>query len=180
MADWLKEEGYDATVVSALDSVAWLLNMRGSDVDNTPVALSYVLAHADGTAELFIAPDKVTPELTQHFGNAVTVRDRAEFRTRARGAEGQAVAVDPNHAVAGIFHALEPGGARWSGPTIPTVLPKAIKNAAEQQGHRDAQSRDGAAVARFLRWLGIEAPKGGVDELPPPPSCASSARRAAN
>ncbi|MEC8837690.1 MAG: aminopeptidase P family N-terminal domain-containing protein, partial [Pseudomonadota bacterium] len=49
VADWLKKEGYDATVVSALDSVAWLLNMRGSDVDNTPVALSYVLAHADGT-----------------------------------------------------------------------------------------------------------------------------------
>ena len=47
----------------------------------------------------------------------------------------------------------------------PTVLAKAIKNAAEQQGHRDAQARDGAAVSRFLRWLSIEAPSGGVDEL---------------
>jgi len=165
VADWLKQEGYDATVVSALDSVAWLLNMRGSDVDNTPVALSYVLAHADGTAELFIAPDKVTPELTQHLGNAVTVRDRAEFVPALEALKGKRVAVDPNHAVAGIFHALEQGGASVVRTDDPTVLPKAIKNPAEQQGHRDAQSRDGAAVARFLRWLGIEAPKGGVDEL---------------
>ena len=165
VADWLKQEGYDATVVSALDSVAWLLNMRGSDVDNTPVALSYVLAHADGTAELFIAPDKVTPELTQHLGNAVTVRDRAEFVPALEALEGKRVAVDPNHAVAGIFHALEQGGASVVRTDDPTVLPKAIKNPAEQQGHRDAQSRDGAALARFLRWLGIEAPKGGVDEL---------------
>ncbi|KZX93587.1 X-Pro aminopeptidase [Erythrobacter sp. HI0019] len=165
VADWLKQEGYDATVVSALDSVAWLLNMRGSDVDNTPVALSYVLAHADGTAELFIAPAKVTPELTQHLGNAVTVRDRAEFVPALEALEGKRVAVDPNHAVAGIFHALEQGGASVVRTDDPTVLPKAIKNPAEQQGHRDAQSRDGAAVARFLRWLGIEAPKGGVDEL---------------
>ncbi|MEC9110584.1 MAG: aminopeptidase P family protein [Pseudomonadota bacterium] len=165
VADWLKEEGYDATVVSALDSVAWLLNMRGSDVDNTPVALSYVLAHADGTAELFIAPDKVTPELTQHFGNAVTVRDRADFVPALEAMKGKTVAVDPNHAVAGIFHALETGGAKIVRTDDPTVLPKAIKNAAEQQGHRDAQARDGAAVARFLRWLGVEAPKGGIDEL---------------
>ena len=165
VADWLKQEGYDATVASALDSVAWLLNMRGSDVDNTPVALSYVLAHADGTAELFIAPDKVTPELTQHLGNAVTVRDRAEFVPALEALDGKRVAVDPNHAVAGIFHALEQGGASVVRTDDPTVLPKAIKNPAEQQGHRDAQSRDGAAVARFLRWLGIEAPKGGVDEL---------------
>lgn len=165
VADWLKQEGYDATVVSALDSVAWLLNMRGSDVDNTPVALSYVLAHADGTADLFIAPDKVTPELAQHLGNAVTVRDRAEFVPALEALDGKRVAVDPNHAVAGIFHALEQGGASVVRTDDPTVLPKAIKNPAEQQGHRDAQSRDGAAVARFLRWLGIEAPKGAVDEL---------------
>ncbi len=165
VADWLKSEGYDATVISALDSVAWLLNMRGVDVDNTPVALSYVIAHADGTAELFIAPDKVTPELTQHLGNAVKVRDRDAFVPALEGLKGKSVAVDPNHAVAGIFHALEAGGAKVVREADPTVLPKAIKNPAEQQGHRDAQARDGAAVARFLRWLGIEAPKGGVDEL---------------
>ena len=165
VADWLKREGYDATVVSALDSVAWMLNMRGTDVDNTPVALSYVLARADGTADLFIAPEKVTPELTQHLGNAVTVRDRATFETALADLTDKTVAVDPRHAVAGIFQALQAGGATVVRADDPTVLPKAIKNPAEQQGQRDAQARDGAAVSRFLRWLSVEAPKGGVDEL---------------
>lgn len=165
IADWLKQEGYDATVITALDSVAWVLNMRGADVDNTPVALSYVLAHADGTAELFIAPEKVTPELTKHLGNAVSVRDRADFQPALAGLEGKTVAVDPNHAVAGIFHALEQGGAKVVRDADPAVLPKAIKNPAEQQGHRDAQARDGAAVVKYLRWIAENAPSGEVDEL---------------
>lgn len=165
IADWLKQEGYDATVITALDSVAWVLNMRGADVDNTPVALSYVLAHADGTAELFIAPEKVTPELTKHLGNAVRVRDRADFQPALAGLKGKTVAVDPNHAVAGIFHALEQGGAKVVRDSDPAVLPKAIKNPAEQQGHRNAQARDGAAVVKYLRWIAENAPSGEVDEL---------------
>ena len=165
IADWLKEEGYDATVITALDSVGWVLNMRGADVDNTPVALSYVLAHADGTAELFIAPEKVTPELTQHLGNAVSVRDRAEFEPALVEMKGKTVAVDPKHAVAGIFHALEQGGAKVVRDADPAVLPKAIKNPAEQQGHRDAQARDGAAMVKYLRWIEENAPSGEVDEL---------------
>ncbi|MBX7458486.1 aminopeptidase P family protein [Qipengyuania sp. 1NDH17] len=165
IADWLKQEGYDATVITALDSVAWVLNMRGQDVDNTPVALSYVLAHADGTAELFIAPEKVTPELTKHFGNAVRVRDRADFEPALAGLKGKTVAVDPKHAVAGIFHALEDGGATVVRDADPAVLPKAIKNPAEQQGHRDAQARDGAAVVKYLRWIEENAPSGEIDEL---------------
>ncbi|MBY6218853.1 aminopeptidase P family protein [Qipengyuania aquimaris] len=165
IADWLKQEGYDATVITALDSVAWVLNMRGQDVDNTPVALSYVLAHADGTAELFIAPEKVTPELTKHLGNAVSIRDRADFQPALADLKGKTVAVDPKHAVAGIFHALEQGGASVVRDADPAVLPKAIKNPAEQQGHRDAQARDGAAVVKYLRWIEENAPSGEVDEL---------------
>ncbi|QZD96430.1 aminopeptidase P family protein [Qipengyuania gelatinilytica] len=165
IADWLKQEGYDATVITALDSVAWVLNMRGEDVDNTPVALSYVLAHADGTAELFIAPEKVTPELTKHLGNAVRIRDRADFQPALADLSGKTVAVDPKHAVAGIFHALEEGGATVVRDADPAVLPKAIKNPAEQQGHRDAQARDGAAVVKYLRWIEENAPSGEVDEL---------------
>ena len=165
IADWLKQEGYDATVVTALDSVAWVLNMRGKDVDNTPVALSYVVAHADGTADLFIAPEKVTPELTQHLGNAVRINDRADFEPALAKLQGKTVAVDPRHAVAGIFHALEAGGAKVVRDDDPAVLPKAIKNEAEQQGHRDAQARDGAAVVKYLRWIEENAPSGEIDEL---------------
>ena len=165
VADWLKAEGYDATVITALDSVAWLLNIRGGDVANTPVALSYVIVKADGTAELFIAPEKVTSALTQHLGNAVIVRPRGEFQPALAELAGKTVALDPAHAVAGIFHALEQAGAKLVRAGDPTVLAKAIKNAAEQQGHRDAQARDGAAIVKFLRWIDENAPSGEIDEL---------------
>ncbi len=165
LADWLKDEGLDAAVIGALDSVAWLLNIRGADVDRTPVALSFVVAHDDGTAELFIAPEKVTPELVQHLGNAVTVRPRDEFVSALGALSGKKVAVDPDNGVAAIFQILEDGGATVITARDPVVLPKAIKNPVEQQGHRDAQARDGAAVSKFLNWLSVEAPKGGQDEL---------------
>jgi Xaa-Pro aminopeptidase len=166
IADWLAREGHDAVVIAALDSVAWLLNIRGADVPHTPVALSYVIARRDGSAELFIAPEKVTPELVRHLGNAVTIRDRAGFEGALGSAfAGQSVALDPEFAVAGIAQALKAGGAQVAFKQDPTILAKAIKNAAEQQGHRDAQARDGAAVAKFLRWLEIEGPGGGLDEL---------------
>jgi Xaa-Pro aminopeptidase len=165
VADWLAKEGHDAVVIPALDSIAWLLNIRGSDVAHTPVALSYVIAHRDGSAELFIAPEKVTPELTRHLGNAVTLRERAAFEGALGELSGKTIALDPDFAVVGIAQALRNGGATFTFKQDPTILAKAVKNEAEKQGHRDAQARDGAAVTKFLRWLAIEAPKGGVDEL---------------
>lgn len=165
IATWLQDEGHDAAVISALDSIAWLLNIRGSDVERTPVALSYVIVHKDGTAELFIAPEKVTPELIQHLGNAVTIRDRSAFAGHLAHFADKSIAVDPDYGVAAIASALEAGGARVQFERDPCILPKAVKNAVEQQGHRDVQARDGAAVARFLHWLEESAPSGGVDEL---------------
>src|SRR5690606_30423733 len=165
VAEWLKARQLDAAVISALDSVAWLLNIRGADVDRTPVALSYVIAHADGTADWFIAPGKVPAEVAAHLGNAVRVRPRDSF-THALGAlSGKRVAVDPERSVAAIVTALEGAGAEPVRLTDPVVLPKAIKNEVERAGQRAAQARDGAAVARFLHWLSVEGPKGGVDEL---------------
>jgi Xaa-Pro aminopeptidase len=155
-------------VISALDSVAWLLNIRGHDVDRTPVALSYVIAHADGTADWFIAPNKVPAEVAAQLGNAVRVRPRDEFTEALGELKGKRVAADPERAVAAIFSALDAAGATPVALTDPVVLPKAIKNEAEQAGHRAAQARDGAAVARFLHWLSVEAPKGGSTRFPRP------------
>ncbi len=165
VGEWLKAKKLDAAVISALDSVAWLLNIRGADVDRTPVALSYVIAHADGTADWFIAPEKVPSEVAAQLGNAVRICPRDQF-TRALGQlDGKRVAADPERAVAAIFSALEAAGATPVALTDPVVLPKAIKNATEQAGHRAAQARDGAAVAQFLHWLSIEGPKGELDEI---------------
>ncbi|MFN3943663.1 MAG: aminopeptidase P family protein [Allosphingosinicella sp.] len=165
MADWLKAEGAEAAVLSALDSIAWTFNVRGRDVEHTPVALSFALVHDDGTADLFVEPEKLGDDVRQHLGNGVRVHDRAAFEGHLRALAGQTVAADPERAVAAIFDALDAAGAKVIARRDPAVLPKAIKNAVEIAGHKAAQARDGAALARFLHWLSVEAPKGGVDEL---------------
>ena len=165
MADWLKGEKAETAVLAALDSIAWTFNVRGQDVDHTPVALSFALVHDDGTADLFVASEKIGDEVRQHLGNGVRVHERDDFERALGGFAGKTVAVDPERSVAAIFEALENAGARVVARRDPSILPKAIKNEVEIAGHRAAQARDGAALSRFLHWLSIEAPKGGVDEL---------------
>jgi Xaa-Pro aminopeptidase len=152
-------------VLSALDSIAWTFNVRGEDVEHTPVALSFALVNADGTADLFVAPEKMDETVHTHLGNAVRVHDRAAFAPHLGSLKGKTVIADPERAVSAIFDALEGAGAKVIARRDPAVLPKAIKNAAEVAGHYAAQARDGAAMTRFLHWLSVEAPKGGLDEL---------------
>jgi len=165
IAEWLRGEKLDAVVISALDSVAWVLNIRGQDVERTPVALSYLVAHADGTADWFIAPGKVPPDVAAALGNAVRIRPRDQFSAALAELAGKRVAADPARSVAAIFERLDEAGAEIVPETDPAVLPKAIKTAAEQAGHRAAQARDGGAVSRFLHWLSVEGPGGNIDEL---------------
>ena len=165
MADWLKEQRAQSAVLSALDSIAWTFNVRGQDVEHTPVALSFAIVHDDGTADLFVAPEKIGDDVRQHLGNGVRVHDRAAFERHLGSLAGRTVVADPERAVAAIFEALEQAGAKVVHKRDPAVLPKAIKNEAEIAGHRAAQARDGAALVGFLHWLSLEAPKGGLDEI---------------
>nr|NUR36925.1 aminopeptidase P family protein [Sphingomonas sp.] len=165
IGDWLAKHHADAAVLSALDSIAWAFNIRGRDVTHTPVALAYALVHADGTADLFVAGEKISPEVRQHLGNGVRLHERHEFECALAELEDKTVVVDPERAVAAIFEALEKAGAKILPLRDPTILPKAIKNPAEIAGQKAAQERDGAAIAKFLHWIDEEAPKGDVDEL---------------
>ncbi len=165
IGEWLTARKLDAAVISALDSLAWLFNIRGSDVERTPVALGFALVHADGTAALFMAEGKVPPEVRAHLGNAVSIHQREAFITALAGLKDKRVAVDPERSVHAIFAALAEAGAEIVELRDPCVLAKAVKNPVEQAGHRAAQARDGAAVSRFLRWLGEAAPSGSETEL---------------
>jgi len=165
IADWLTKQGADAAVLSALDSIAWTFNVRGQDVARTPVALAYAIVHGDGTADLFVAGEKIGPDVRQHLGNGVRLHERDQFEGALTEFKGKAVAVDPERAVAAIFDGLDKAGARIIPVRDPTVLPRAIKNPVEIAGQKAAQQRDGAAISKFLRWIENEAPKGEVDEL---------------
>ncbi len=165
IAEWLSGRGADAAVLSALDSIAWAFNVRGQDVDRTPVALAYALVHADGTADLFVEEAKVGDDVRRHLGNGVRVQPRAAFAPALKALAGKTVSVDPERAVSAIFSTLADAGAKVKTDRDPTILAKAIKNDAEVAGHKAAQARDGVALCRFLHWLSVEAPRGGETEL---------------
>ncbi len=157
--------GAELGVIAALDSVAWAFNLRGTDVHRTPVVEAFALVAADGTATLFLAPGKVTPDLLAHLGEAVAIRPYAEFAAALGALSGRRVLVDPAGCVSAIPDALEAGGATLVFARDPTVLMKATKNPVEVAGARAAHARDGLAVARFLAWVDREAPSGRIDEL---------------
>jgi Xaa-Pro aminopeptidase len=165
IADWLVKQGADAAVLAALDSIAWTFNVRGKDVSRTPVALAYALVHADGTADLYVAGEKIDAEVRQHLGNGVRVHERGDFEAALTRLKDQRVVVDPERSVAAIFDALDQAGATIVPARDPTVLPRAIKNPTEIAGQQAAQARDGVAIAKFLHWVEAEAPKGELDEL---------------
>lgn len=157
----------DAVVITALDSIAWLLNMRGRDVARTPVALSFLVLHRSGEADLYLDPDKVTPRLRAHLGNAVRLHPKTAFLDglNALGAAKKTVAVDADAAAVAVLQTLSDAGATIKRRRDPCVLPKATKNATELAGMRAAHHRDGAALTRFLAWIDREGPSGKIDEI---------------
>ena len=165
IAGWLAQHKADVAVVSALDSIAWAFNVRGKDVDHTPVALAFALFHADATADLFVDDAKLTAEVRAHLGPDVRVHAREDFIAALEALGGKTVTADPATAVAAIFAALGRAGAKIIEARDPCALPKAIKNETEIAGTRAAHRRDGAALTRFLHWFAGEAPKGQLDEL---------------
>jgi len=164
----LRADGDDALVLTAPDSIAWLLNIRGGDVAHTPVPLSFAIVHADASVDLFIDPAKLTdPALADHLGPTVrTAPPQALDAALDRlGAEGRQVRIDAAATTLHVVERLTAAGARLNRAADPCQLPKACKNAAESEGTRAAHRRDAVAMVRFLCWLEAEAPRGHVDEL---------------
>ena len=158
------EAGADAAVLTSVDSIAWLLNIRGGDVPHTPLPLSFAVLHRDASVDLFIDARKLTPGLDAYLGAAVRIADQAGFGPflEKLAADGKRVLADPASAAAWVFDRL--GKAVLRG-TDPCQLPKACKNAVELQGTRDAHRRDGAALTRFLAWLARESAGGKLREI---------------
>ena len=153
----LAAQGADAALITAPASSAWLFNIRGGDVIRSPLPLSQAILNADGTAQLFLDPAKVTPELPEWLGNGVALETPDALPGALADLSGRRVLVDPGQSSAWFFEALERAGATVVRGPDPTALPRAIKNAVEIEGARQAHIRDGAALARFLHWAGTEA-----------------------
>jgi Xaa-Pro aminopeptidase len=167
LADRLAAEGVDAAVLTAPDSIAWLLNIRGSDVPHTPLPLAFAVLNRDGTVDLFIDRRKLMPGVAEHLGNAVRLAPPDAFGPTLRrlGAAHRRVQADPVTSAAWVFDTLASAGAELHRAADPCQLPKACKNPTELDGTRRAHRRDGAALTRFLAWLAGQAGNGGLGEI---------------
>jgi Xaa-Pro aminopeptidase len=177
----LKADNQLATVLTASDSIAWLLNIRGSDVPHNPIVLAYAIVPQSGPAELFVDPAKLGPEAKAHLSRLVRVSPPAAFAARLkfyatpeRSGQGRSrtskpakvspVRIDPTATSYAIVRRLG-GRRRVIHAADPVKAVKAVKTAVELEGARMAHVRDGVAVCRFLAWLDRTAPDGDIDEI---------------
>ena len=167
LAQTLAKGGLDAVVLTASESIAWLLNIRGGDVPRTPLPLSFAIVHADGGVDLFIDPRKLAPGLVEHLGDDVRPAPRDAFGPALDrlGQAGKAVGLDPDTSPSWAIDRASRAGARVVHGADPCLLPKARKNPVELNGARAAHRRDGAALVRFLAWLDGAAPAGRLTEI---------------
>ncbi len=164
IATALRQRGLAASVLTLPDSIAWLLNIRGSDIARTPVALAFAILDADGRVALFTEPTKIDEALRAHLGPDVSVLQPDDFGPRLEALSGR-VGVDQASAPAWVSDRLAAAGIETVAERDPCILPKATKTAAEIAGARAAHLRDGAAMVEFLAWLDQTAPEDGLTEI---------------
>ncbi|CAN5773689.1 aminopeptidase P family protein [soil metagenome] len=163
----IKLRGADVALITAPDSIAWLLNVRGGDVPRTPFALGFALLHGDGHVDLFMDRRKVPDRTVSWLGNAVTLAPPDELAAALEmlGKAGKRVLIETATTPVWAASRLQAAGVTLVRDADPVALPKACKNPVELDGIRSAHRRDGAAVSRFLGWLGQESKSGTLREI---------------
>jgi Xaa-Pro aminopeptidase len=160
-----KEKGADAVIIADPTSVAWVFNLRGSDVPFTPVALCYAMVPVTGKAHLLVDGKRLSKaSLKTIKAHAISNGADVDAVLASLGKRKAKVMLDPIAAPDHFRLALQKSGASVIEQPDPCMLPKAQKNKTEQQGARNAQLRDGAALCNFLCWLDDTASSGKVTE----------------
>lgn len=144
----VKEAGVSAVVLTLSDSIAWLLNIRGSDIPYIPVALSYAIVPREGKVQWYIDQDKIGDEVRSALEDFVEFRNQIEIEEYLKNLSAN-VWLDTKRSSL-YFKNLLSGVLEKDDPCI--VL-RAQKNESEQQAMREAHVRDGVAVTKFLHWL---------------------------
>ena len=159
----LADSGADGLLVTALDEIAWVLNLRGSDVHCNPVFVSYLLISPEKVV-LYINNVKLLAEVKDYLTSEQIVVDAYEAVVDGlRSYEGKSLLVDMSSTNYSLATAV-PTEKLCEGVS-PIASMKAIKNEAEQEGFRAAMLRDGVAVVKFLAWLKPAVEAGGQTEI---------------
>jgi Xaa-Pro aminopeptidase len=163
----VKAKGADVALLTAPDSIAWLLNVRGGDVPRTPFPLGFALLHSDGHVDLYMDRRKVPDRTVAWLGNAVTLAPTDELGAAldTLAKMDRRVLIETASAPYWAANRLQAAGATLVRDVDPVALPKACKNPVELDGVRNAHNRDGAAVSRFLGWLAHESKGGALREI---------------
>ncbi|QFS82021.1 putative peptidase [Roseivivax sp. THAF40] len=143
-------------VLTQPDSLAWLLNIRGTDIPRNPVPHGFAILHATGQVTLFMAAGKLDA-VREHLGDKVILRDPDALLEEIAQLEGR-VGIDPATCPLAVLDALETAEIPVHRAEDPCLLPKACKNETEIAGARAAHLRDAHAMCRFLAWLDRTAP----------------------
>ena len=160
----MEAAGADSLLLSALDEIAWLLNIRGNDVHCNPVVVSYLLIEKD-KVNYFVQPQKVTPELTEYFNvNGISVHPYEEIGDYLNSFNAHSILMNPAKTNYAIYSAIRPGCLIINGAS-PVALLKAIRNKQEIAGIHAAMQRDGVALVKFLTWLDEAVPAGKETEI---------------
>ncbi len=160
----MEATGADSLLLSALDEIAWLLNIRGNDVHCNPVVVSYLLIEKD-KVNYFVQPQKVTPELAEYFSaNGISVHPYEEIGDYLNSFNAHSILMNPAKTNYAIYSAIRPGCLIINGAS-PVALLKAIRNKQEIAGIHAAMQRDGVALVKFLKWLDEAVPAGKETEI---------------
>ena len=151
VVDALDAADADGLLITALDEIAWLLNLRGSDVDYTPVVIAFAYVSEDERV-LFIDSEKVTSEVKDHLKKyRVKIKDYDDIeKFLGKISSTATVMVDPNRVSDALGQAMICNKTYMASPVIAL---KGVKNECQIAGFRQAMLYDGAAMVRMMMWL---------------------------
>ncbi|EMW6552575.1 aminopeptidase P family protein [Citrobacter werkmanii] len=158
VVEQLTQHQADVLAITLPDNIAWLLNVRGSDLAMVPVPFSFALLHRSGELEWFVDSNK-TQQLPASLLDTLTLAQQESFLARCQQlANGKRFLVDKDYAPVALRFAIEEHGGHVLWAPDPITLMKAHKNDVELAGYRECHEQDGAAWVNFLAWLAHEVP----------------------
>lgn len=159
----LRELHADGMLVSALDDIAWTLNLRGTDVHCNPVFVSYLLIEGDKVS-LFVDDNKLSPEVKQYLqDNQVSLYKYNKVEKCLESYSEYNILLDGDETSCYLWKAVKCQEIVAAGSPIPAM--KAVKNKAEIEGYRSAMLKDGVAMVKFLKWMKPAVEAGGQTEI---------------
>lgn len=161
----IEKENCDINILTSLDDIAWIFNLRGSDIKNNPVNLAYAVITID-RAVLYINERKLNSKVERYlYENNIEVRDYFEiYEDMERISNSNIIMMDLNKVNYDIYRKLNPG-IKIVNKENPSTLMKACKNATELQNLRNSHIKDGVAVTKFMYWLKNNIGKENITEL---------------